>query len=230
MIGKSNITVSTLRAIENVVGPHPETSPDPSMRSWNAVVYRKQNSGKNSDNRKAVLPMEALAFLDAGVANAKRYIDHLTNERGSLRTDDVNYKTLADIAPDVKCHIVGMGADLHSSRFNRWHAVSDYRQGHDLTGMRLDEDLDPALAECFGGDCLSVTRSGVDQLAVIDRKLRWAGKDNSVHRAVVRWMGVADGPNGIPCVVALARLQKSRAEVETVRGLVSADANKSELR
>jgi hypothetical protein len=209
LAGKSNITLSTLRAIEAVVGPTPETPDGDRAELAQPVVYRERHTGAESDNAKAVVWAGSLPRLDPILANAKRYIDHLIGSKGLLRSQDISLRLLSDVAPNVKCHIVNIGDDLSSSDFQRWHTVSDFRGGHDMTGARLDEGLDPALARCFGGDCLKVARTGLDQVAVLNRTIRWAGSKSPSIRSVVRWMGAAIGPDGQPQVVTIARRHQS---------------------
>lgn len=224
-IGTSNLTISTLRFIEKIVGSVDSESVNHPLINRHQVIYQSRKKGEKSDNKKSVIPVEMLPFVDSSIAQAKKYLEKICIRNNIIHSNIINYKILSDIAPEVKCHIVNVGEDLHASAFERWHTVSDYRQGYDLTGMRIAEDLDQALADCFGGDCLTVSESGIDQLAAIERTLFWPGCDKPVDRSVVRSMGIAIGPHDTRQVVTLARLQKSATSIQTVRSLVTAHEN-----
>ena len=229
LAGSSNATLATLRAIEAVVGPVPEESYNSLETVEQSVVCRERHTGQVSDNSKAVVWAGSLPSLDPILANGKRYLDHLSASKGTLCSRDIDFRLLADVAPDVKCHIVNTGGDLTSSEFARWHAVSDYRDGYDMTGARLDEDLDSALARCFGGDCLRVAETGLDQVAVLNRTIRWADTKTPSFRSVVRWMGPAVGPDGRPQVVTIARRQRSKARVRNSRRIVHGETRSEAL-
>jgi hypothetical protein len=193
----------------------------PKLLPSDPVIARRQRAGALSAHKEVVLRPELLGDLDARVAEARRYLGHLAAEHGALRTIDIDRRLLGSIAPDIRCHVFDIGDDAEPSVIARWDAAEGYDHGRDLTGMRLADLADEALRECWREGVGIVARSGLDQLAAIERRLLWSGLPEAADRVVVRWMTVAIGPGDGRQVVVLARLQEADATVEALRGLIA---------
>lgn len=217
--GANNPTLATIRAVERALGRYGLW--ESKILINDPVISRNRIQGPRSANAKALLPPRMLRFIDVRVAEARRYLEHLENQRGYLISSDVDTSVVARIAPGTKCHVVDVSTTLEQASFARWNWIEDYQKGQDLTGMVIRDDLDSALAQCFSDDISQVTVSGMPQLAVIDRKIAW-DRSGPSHRVVVRWMRACVGPGDRSQVIVLARLQKSDPAIKTVQSLIFA--------